>query len=354
MMPLNSRMISSGHVAQTPIVGQSPAPLILLVLALVQGCSGSTAPTPDPTPDPTPAPDSAPVARDWAAQPAIIEIETASELWVLGDIHGDYDRMVALLAKAGLVATPGATTAAEWLGGTAVLVCLGDLVDKWSKGFEVITTLAALQTAATAQGGQVIVLMGNHEATFLANPADGKVADFATELRARGMAPSDVAAGRNPTGQFLRGLPFLARVNQWLFVHAGNTKGATLKDLAVSIEKQVGASGFGAPILSSEDSFLEAVPPWWEEGETAPKTVLERFVTALGVGHIVQGHKPGKIEFSDGTDRPAGSVFQKFGLIYFADVGMSRGIDDSPGTLLHIRGNDVEVFYADGSTGAVR
>lgn len=31
-------------------------------------------------------------------------------------------------------------------------------------------------------------------------------------------------------------------------------------------------------------------------------------------------------------------------------MGMSRGIDDSTGTLLHIRGTDAEVFYSDDST----
>jgi hypothetical protein len=314
-------------------------PFLALVLA-AHSCSSDSAP--------------APAHRDWAAQPAIVQLDSVADTWVLGDVHGDYQRMVALLARAGLVRAPSGPDDAEWRGGTAMLVCLGDLIDKWTAGYDAIIYLAALQASAVSQGGLVVVLMGNHDATFLANPADSKVADFADELRRRGMAPVDVAAGRDIAGQFLRGLPFAVRINQWFFVHAGNTDGASISKLDASITSQVEARGFGAPILSRSDSILEAEPPWWESGASDSRAALASIVAALGVEHVVQGHKPGKIQFSDGTTRPAGSIFQKFGLIYFADVGMSRGVDESVGALLHIVGASAEVFYANGTTGPVQ
>ena len=52
----------------------------------------------------------------------------------------------------------------------------------------------------------------------------------------------------------------------------------------------------------------------------------------LGVHHLVFGHQPGKIKFADGTDRPAGAMYQKFdGLIFLIDTGMSRGVNSGRG-----------------------
>jgi hypothetical protein len=296
---------------------------------------------------------SKPLRRDWLASPAIVEVNGASDVWVLGDVHGDYGRMVGLMATAGLIAPPATPTDAVWRGGTAILVFVGDAIDKWDRGYDVLVFLQALAAASTASGGQVIVLMGNHEANFLADPDDEKVVEFNRELRVQGIAPADVAAGRNALGRFLRGLPLAARIDQWFFVHAGNTGHTSIRDLALAILQGVEANGFGAEVLAHPASLLEAEPPWWESDGQEPEIALRSRVLALGVDHIVQGHKPGKIDFADGTSRPAGSIYAKYGLVYFADVGMSRGVGDSEGALLRVSGGAAEVFHANGSTGSV-
>ncbi|MBI5478396.1 MAG: metallophosphoesterase [Deltaproteobacteria bacterium] len=297
--------------------------------------------------------DAAPPARDWAASPPVVEVDTTEDVYALGDVHGDYDRMLALLAGAGLVEPLTQPADARWRAGAAVLVCTGDLLDKWPQAVDVITYLDALGAAAASAGGRVIVIMGNHEAEFLANPADSKVAEFVAELEGRGLAPAEVAAGKGAVGRFLRDLPFAARVNEWFFVHAGNTGGRTLGELEGDLVTGIDAAGFGAPVLAASSSLLEAEPPWWELGGQDPATVLAAAAAALGIVHLVQGHKPGEIQFSDGTTRPRGVVHQKFGRIFFIDVGMSRGVDYTTGALLHIRGAGSQaaasVVYPDGT-----
>jgi hypothetical protein len=297
-------------------------------------------------------PDAPPPLRDWSAYPPIVEMDAAESVWVVGDVHGDYDRLVALLAGAGVVKMPSAPSDAQWLAGPATLVCMGDLIDRWPQGLDVITYLAALDRAAAAAGGRVIVLMGNHEATFLSAPDDSQETDFAAELTTKGFDPARVANGEGEAGTLLRGLPVAARVGNWFLVHAGNTRGTTLDQLKANIITAMDARGFGAPLLLNSTSLLDSDPPWWED-RGSPQATLQSYAAALGVRHIVQGHKPGKIKFADRTSRPGQTIFQKFGIIYFVDIGLSRGVDGTPGALLHITGDTSEIVYADGTTGPV-
>ena len=70
----------------------------------------------------------------------------------------------------------------------------------------------------------------------------------------------------------------------------------------------------------------------------------------MGVKHIVQGHEPSAIRFADGVERNNGEMFQRFGLIFLIDTGMSEGIGDSDGAILRITnsGQDAIAMYPDG------
>ena len=58
------------------------------------------------------------------------------------------------------------------------------------------------------------------------------------------------------------------------------------------------------------------------------------------MNHIVQGHQPGAVEFPDGQKRKKDDLFQRYGLLFLIDTGMSRGVDGdkSSGGALHITG----------------
>ncbi len=284
--------------------------------------------------------------RDWKKNPAIIEVDTKHDIYAVGDPHGDYERLLGVLVAARIVpADPGPPEKIQWQAGQAVLVCTGDLMNKWDQSLRVIALFRSLQAEAARAGGRVVVTMGNHEAEFLADPTAKKVADFANELRRQGVNPKEVAAGTDPAGvgMWLRSLPVGARVNDWFFAHAGNTHGRTLAQLRADLEKGIDQQGFAASVLQNADSILLArmhPEPWWEEpGFTAAqsKANLAKCVLALGVRHLVIGHQPGKIQFADGTVRKAGTLFQQFdGLIFLIDTGMSRGVGSSAGEVLHV------------------
>jgi len=322
--------------------------------------------------------------RDWQRFPAVVEQQTPRELYALGDVHGDYERMVELLAGSHLIA-PNPTTpqAVQWTGGNDVLVCTGDMIDKYTHAVSVIALMRALEPLAIRDGGRVIITMGNHEAEFLAGAgADKKGMEFEEELLSAGISPPDVAAGKDSKGigQWLRDLPVAAKVGDWFFCHAGNTGGLSIAQLDQQVEAQITQHGFDSPILVDDNSLLEArmhPRPWWDwdgqaptlkdaptekESKHAPANAgddpgenrLRAGIEALGAHHLVFGHQPGKIKFADGTQREAGAMYQKFdGLVFLIDTGMSRGVAGGRGALLRISNGSAHgatAVYADGTT----
>ena len=77
----------------------------------------------------------------------------------IGDVHGAYDNLVAILQTAGLI-----DEKLRWIGGKTHLVQNGDIVDRGPESRKAMDLLMKLQKPAEKAGGKVHVLIGNHEA----------------------------------------------------------------------------------------------------------------------------------------------------------------------------------------------
>ena len=82
----------------------------------------------------------------------------AERIVAVGDVHGDWDSLVAILQRADLI-----DSRHRWTGGKATLVQTGDFLDRGANVREVMDLLMALEKRAPKAGGQVVVLLGNHE-----------------------------------------------------------------------------------------------------------------------------------------------------------------------------------------------
>jgi len=80
----------------------------------------------------------------------------------VGDLHGDFAAWRDIARAAQLVNDTG-----HWIGGEAVLVQTGDAVDRGPDSFKIIQDLMRLQREAARAHGQVVALVGNHEAMNL-------------------------------------------------------------------------------------------------------------------------------------------------------------------------------------------
>ena len=95
-----------------------------------------------------------------AAMPA--RAAESQRIVAVGDLHGDHDAWLAIARAARLVDAKG-----KWAGGKTVFVQLGDIVDRGPQSLAIIHDLMRLQREAPRRGGQVIVLVGNHEAMMM-------------------------------------------------------------------------------------------------------------------------------------------------------------------------------------------
>ena len=328
--------------------------------------------------------------RDWGKNPAIVVLPQSPDVFALGDVHADCDRLLEVLAGGRLISVTkdsSGNLTPKWIGGKAVLVITGDFIDKYTQAVRVVAALRQIQAQAAEAGGRVVVCLGNHEAEFLAaGGMDKKAAEFAAELTRAGVTPQNVAAGKDALGigAWLRQLPVGAKVGDWFFCHAGNTGGKTLVDLEAELEKELTEKGYATDLLLDPNSMLEArMHPrqWWDaedpalhdvdtssshhkkpaamgagnDNAAAPAKLVE-VVKALGARHLVIGHQPGEIRFtSDGAIRAKGEMFEHYrGLFFMIDVGTSRGVASGRGALLYVRtrGNQTTAaaVYHDGLT----
>ncbi len=274
--------------------------------------------------------------RDWSTYPAIVTVDRGPLVYAVSDVHGGYDRLVALLAAHHVIAgAPATPEAATWTGDSAVLVVAGDLFDKGPKALEALALFETLENEAKAQGGRVVVAFGNHEAEFLDDPSNDKATGsdgIDAELHADSIDPLAIANGSDPRGVWLRNRPFGVRIGRWFFAHAGNTKGRSIAELEAMFRAAVAAHDYDDNEIIGSDSLLEA-RGWYSDPSIAP-----RYTAALDVTHIVFGHQPSALG-------PTGEIAMGAeGTLFRIDCGMSPVVNDSDGRMLRVRAEgDVDI-----------
>jgi len=140
---------------------------------------------------------------------------TDRRFFVVGDIHGSYEKLKAILANL------------DWSPQSGdQLIFLGDYIDRGPQSYEVVDTVAELAD----RHPEVIALKGNHESMFL---------DFITgqcdpQLFANGLAATirDYCRPENELSaahlHFYRNLPLSHETEDYIFVHAGLVPGIPL------------------------------------------------------------------------------------------------------------------------------
>jgi hypothetical protein len=97
--------------------------------------------------------------REPQAQAAQLQWHGIEHVVAFADVHGAYTELLALLHETGILDAQD-----HWAAGRAQVVSLGDLLDRGAGSRQVMDLLMRLQGEAQAAGGQLHVLLGNHEA----------------------------------------------------------------------------------------------------------------------------------------------------------------------------------------------
>jgi hypothetical protein len=93
-----------------------------------------------------------------AAAPSPCGLQGVPRIVAVGDVHGAFDRFVAMLKTAGILDGDD-----RWAGGRTHLVQVGDVLDRGIEGPKALDLLMRLEGQAEKAGGRVHSLLGNHE-----------------------------------------------------------------------------------------------------------------------------------------------------------------------------------------------
>lgn len=141
---------------------------------------------------------------------------TAPKLAALSDIHGQFNLMQDLLRQHGII-----DMEQNWTFGTGHLVIAGDVMDRGPGVTEILWFLYQLEQQAKAAGGQLHLLLGNHETMVLRGDLRYLHDKYRQVEQVLGSSYQQLYSADTVLGDWLRSRPVLVQVNDSVFVHAG-------------------------------------------------------------------------------------------------------------------------------------
>ncbi|MFG1805354.1 metallophosphoesterase [Streptomyces sp. NPDC049040] len=290
---------------QEGAAGGYPAPPPVPAFDTAPPAHAPTVPAPPRPYEPT-EPDSQLVPTDYTPTARDLPVlsdpsETAGErperpgpLYVVGDVHGYLDELLAALGERGLVDSEG-----HWSAGSARLWFLGDFTDRGPDGIGVIELVMQLSAEAAAAGGYCRALMGNHELLLLGahrfgdtpvNSAGG-TASFLAAWRLNGGQPSDMERLEDRHLTWISRLDAAHLTDGHLLMHSDTT---AYLDYGSSIEEMNDAI---TGVLQRNDAdecwdlFRKLTKRFAFRGDDGPEAARE-ILGVYGGRRVVHGHSP--------------------------------------------------------------
>ncbi|MDN3023758.1 metallophosphoesterase [Streptomyces sp. S.PB5] len=230
-------------------------------------------------------------------------------LFVVGDVHGYLDELVAALQEQGLIDTAG-----NWCAGTARLWFLGDFTDRGPDGIGVIDLVMRLSAEAAAAGGYCKALMGNHELLLLGAKRFGDTpvnsgagtATFQAAWLLNGGQKTDMDRLQDHHLQWMARLDAMEAVDGHLLVHSDTTAYLDYGDSIEAVNDTVRETLTRNDADECWDLFRKFTKRFSfrdEGGADAVRSLLDTY----GGTRIVHGHSPipyllGEVGSEDGED----------------------------------------------------
>lgn len=232
-----------------------------------------------------------PIRPDHSMTPAIIP--AASKILVTSDIEANITGLINYLTKAGAI-----DASLKWSFGTGTLIIVGDVFDRGLRVTETLWLLYKLQGEAKAAGGNVFVMIGNHELMCLTGdyryiePVERQQPAYANKF---GVAEYKLLYGNNTElGRWLRTSPTIIKVGNYVFNHAGVSPQLAAKKYSLDqinqfvIDKLNGKTSSDITFVTTTDGCL------WYRGyfssPVATQAQVDAVMTYLGAERIFVGH----------------------------------------------------------------
>jgi hypothetical protein len=224
---------------------------------------------------------------------ATMTMHNPPPVYIVGDIHGQYEQLVGLLRGVELV-----DERLDWAGGAALLWFIGDFFDRGPCGIESVDLVMRLQTQAEQVGGCVRALLGNHEPLMLSARRFGEQrtawgGTFLWDWRRNGGSDEELERLTPAHIAWLSDLPAMARVGNYLLIHADSTiyssYGETIAEVNQAFKALLHADDAPAwdrllEQFSQRKAFID------ENADGATRAA--EFLRDFGGRQIIHGHTP--------------------------------------------------------------
>lgn len=271
-----------------------------------------------------------------------------SRIVAIGDIHGDMSALRSCLLLGGIVDSEGA-----WRAGQTMVVSTGDILGRGDDDWRCLKYLRSLKDEARAAGGDVSLVLGNHEVrnllgdmTAVSKAASRAVARDCPDLPAKEARVHAFRAGGKGTAM-LRDLcddqPVVRVQGDTVFCHGGLHLSA-LDDTVPVADAVADANKMTADWLAGTATRVpdivkpSAKSPLWSRAYHAlvPKRdecrECREALDALDCTRMVVGHTPQSDGISSACD----------GRVYRIDTGAGRFYGSGPKEVLELRPGDDE------------
>ncbi|WP_327354879.1 metallophosphoesterase family protein [Streptomyces sp. NBC_01304] len=230
-------------------------------------------------------------------------------LYVVGDVHGYLDELIAALREQGLIDDEGA-----WAAGNARLWFLGDFTDRGPDGIGVIDLVMRLSAEAAAAGGYCKALMGNHELLLLGAKRFGDTpvnsgagtATFQAAWLLNGGQKSDMDRLQDVHLQWMSRLDAIELEDGHLLMHSDATSYLDYGDSIEAVNDSIREALTRNDADECWDLFRKFTKRFAFRDESGPEAVRELLDTYGGT-RVVHGHSPipyllGEVGSEEGED----------------------------------------------------
>lgn len=281
-------------------------------------------------------------------------LTTTGRIFAIGDIHGDINKCISCLELAGVADfSHGVPT---WTGGDAIVVQLGDILDRGDAEVATLMLLRQLHRQAERIGGGVYVLNGNHESLNVCGDfryvTEGAFVESGMVMGLAGPSLQDLDmlvrarlalyTPGQPMAKELSRNPTALVINDTVFAHGGLLP-MHVKYGLEKINAEVAAwmradkteeGGYAPPpfIAMGDSKAIMWNRTFGKEKWVSPvdrihaTQLLNTALSELNCNRLVVGHTP----------QMEGANADCDDKVWRLDVGMSRGMLDAPPCVMEI------------------